>query len=676
MREKEKDHYEEKAGEHEQDLDNAFEDLADKDGQKFETMQPLRYGISGTELDDFRTNYLSADSARTTALNNILGIADAAKTTSTTVNSAKSSRETTARNAVNTAKTENKNIRKETDQETEKEHKNSENDGWNAYYTATVSAGTAYLTSYKQAENTFKTTSVQAEDAYSTTVLPAAKEFENEICRLYGRFYDAIEQANLGFGVDATFYANGATSTNVQVCFVAGTPVLLSDGTSKAIEEIAVGDEVFARPHDNPTGELVKCKVVRTFVNQKDTWSLTIRNLQTQECLVIRGTSEHPFYVQGKGWTSLGTLREGDQLVSATGEMMLVLSKEHHPEVVEVYNFEVEDAHTYYVGETTERSVLVHNDCWDYINYSANVTGAFLYGFCITGPYNIGAGTCHIVKEMGCQAIDLGGGVVTCATMPFMDSPIVFDPWSDSLKALDQGYVSTGRYYVDTGANLVTAGTYGQLQTGYYWWNGNITDDEASKRFGGTAMMQFGGAYLMQQTGGVYTCRLRDIPATLTRGLRPFEEVPLSPRAIRRFQNDPHFSEILEAAIAKPTAGKPGSEIPRTYGGALDELILTLKRSGFDEPIQPLEGLQAPWRPSCAETKAIVSIQLEGGTVTEVINGGIIIRNGNIMFKPPCETCVPMIKNNNFSVYTVPPRVPMEFIPIIVAPPNIIPQQE
>ena len=64
----------------------------------------------------------------------------------------------------------------------------------------------------------------------------------------------------------------------------------------------------------------------------------------SHERLTIRGTAEHPFYVQGKGWTPLGELRESDQLVSASGEIPIVTSKAHHPETVEVYNFEVEQA--------------------------------------------------------------------------------------------------------------------------------------------------------------------------------------------------------------------------------------------------------------------------------------------------------------------------------------------
>lgn len=76
----------------------------------------------------------------------------------------------------------------------------------------------------------------------------------------------------------------------------------------------------------------------------------------------ITTTPFHPFYVPQKGWTSAVDLRAGDILVTVNGEYV-VLEKVQH-EILEnpvtVYNFEVEDFHTYYVGKT---EVLVHNDC-------------------------------------------------------------------------------------------------------------------------------------------------------------------------------------------------------------------------------------------------------------------------------------------------------------------------
>ncbi len=71
-------------------------------------------------------------------------------------------------------------------------------------------------------------------------------------------------------------------------------------------------------------------------------------------------TPEHPFYVPKKGWTSAVDLRAGDILVMLNGEYVVVEQVQH--ELLEspaaIYNFEVADFHTYYVGE---EPVLVHN---------------------------------------------------------------------------------------------------------------------------------------------------------------------------------------------------------------------------------------------------------------------------------------------------------------------------
>ena len=73
-------------------------------------------------------------------------------------------------------------------------------------------------------------------------------------------------------------------------------------------------------------------------------------------------TSNHPFYVYKFGWTLAGSLRAGDVLVLSNGELVTVEWVQHEilESPIKVYNFEVEDFHTYFVGEN---SVLVHNDC-------------------------------------------------------------------------------------------------------------------------------------------------------------------------------------------------------------------------------------------------------------------------------------------------------------------------
>ena len=76
----------------------------------------------------------------------------------------------------------------------------------------------------------------------------------------------------------------------------------------------------------------------------------------------IVATPEHPFYVPKKGWTSAAALRAGDQLVALNGELVTVEQVQHEllETPVKVYNFEVEDFHTYFVGD---EPVLVHNTC-------------------------------------------------------------------------------------------------------------------------------------------------------------------------------------------------------------------------------------------------------------------------------------------------------------------------
>ena len=73
-------------------------------------------------------------------------------------------------------------------------------------------------------------------------------------------------------------------------------------------------------------------------------------------------TPTHPFYVPKKGWTDAIQLRAGDRLQLLNGEYVIIEQVQH--EILEapvtVYNFEVEEFHTYYVSDS---GILVHNKC-------------------------------------------------------------------------------------------------------------------------------------------------------------------------------------------------------------------------------------------------------------------------------------------------------------------------
>ena len=139
----------------------------------------------------------------------------------------------------------------------------------------------------------------------------------------------------------------------VPACFTEGT-IICADCGGKPIEEIRPGDYVWA--WDEETGDVALKKVVETYVNE--TAELTHIVVRGEE---IVSTPNHPFYSPVKGWTSACKLRAGDILVLVNGEYVVVEKIQHEllESPIEVYNFQVEDYHTYFVGH----GVLVHNKC-------------------------------------------------------------------------------------------------------------------------------------------------------------------------------------------------------------------------------------------------------------------------------------------------------------------------
>ncbi|NTX65880.1 VCBS repeat-containing protein [Myxococcus sp. CA051A] len=139
-------------------------------------------------------------------------------------------------------------------------------------------------------------------------------------------------------------------------CFVAGTPVLALAGPVP-IEEVREGDWVWA--WDEETQEPGWHQVSRTFV--KPDRAVLLLELISEDAGSLEAlgvTAEHPFWVQGRGWTQAQMLAPGDALQTVAGNPIRVHSLQSLPGPETVYNFEVEHAHTYFVGEL---STWVHN---------------------------------------------------------------------------------------------------------------------------------------------------------------------------------------------------------------------------------------------------------------------------------------------------------------------------
>ena len=120
-----------------------------------------------------------------------------------------------------------------------------------------------------------------------------------------------------------------------------------------AIENIKAGNKVIST---NPeTFEVAEKAVLETYV--RETTELVHLTINGE---LINTTYYHPFYVKDVGFVSAGELYIGDTLLDSNGNTLLLEDREveNLDEPVKVYNFQVEDFHTYHVGEN---GTLVHN---------------------------------------------------------------------------------------------------------------------------------------------------------------------------------------------------------------------------------------------------------------------------------------------------------------------------
>ena len=160
-------------------------------------------------------------------------------------------------------------------------------------------------------------------------------------------------------------------------CFKEGTLVETEEGL-KPIEEIEVGDKVLA--YDEETGEQAYKPVVQLFRNTTEEWcTVSVKSENGQEFEIV-STPGHKYYLPdnqvdrnfgevlehagyaglSEKWVSAQRLKFGDKVLLSDGTYGIIQTVKVEtlsvPETT--YNLEVEDFHTYFVGE---HSVCVHN---------------------------------------------------------------------------------------------------------------------------------------------------------------------------------------------------------------------------------------------------------------------------------------------------------------------------
>jgi hypothetical protein len=140
-------------------------------------------------------------------------------------------------------------------------------------------------------------------------------------------------------------------------CFAAGTLVATAVGLIP-IEQIEVGDLVVSR--DAETQQTDYRRVARTFVSDdRELLQLSFSSQDGVTTETVTTTPNHPFYVDGKGWVEAQYLEIDTSVSTQTGLARLSAALSMN-ERGRVYNFEVEEFNTYFVGEGRH---YVHNQC-------------------------------------------------------------------------------------------------------------------------------------------------------------------------------------------------------------------------------------------------------------------------------------------------------------------------
>ncbi|MBA3724469.1 MAG: hypothetical protein H0W89_06335 [Candidatus Levybacteria bacterium] len=156
--------------------------------------------------------------------------------------------------------------------------------------------------------------------------------------------------------------ATGGGGGGGSTCFVAGTKIRMADQSEKNIEDVKVGDRVMG--YDGK-------KQVAVVVQEMDAplrdhyYDVTLA-----DGTVVGVTNEHPLFTD-KGWKSIspkhtaqenpqlkvGTLKNGDRVLTDSGEYIAIVSMQYHKGPVQAYNLKkVSDFNNFYAD-----GILAHN---------------------------------------------------------------------------------------------------------------------------------------------------------------------------------------------------------------------------------------------------------------------------------------------------------------------------
>jgi len=111
--------------------------------------------------------------------------------------------------------------------------------------------------------------------------------------------WDSKEKRYKEIDVEGYHYSGPIADCGGGFCFIAGTQVTMANNEWKAIEDVVVGDVVLSI--DENTRDIIESKVIGLQSPKHD--NLVEIKIENDD-FNVECTHDHPFYVQGKGWSS------------------------------------------------------------------------------------------------------------------------------------------------------------------------------------------------------------------------------------------------------------------------------------------------------------------------------------------------------------------------------------
>ncbi len=111
--------------------------------------------------------------------------------------------------------------------------------------------------------------------------------------------WDSKEKRYKEIDVEGYHYSGPIADCGGGFCFIAGTQVTMANNEWKAIEDVVVGDVVLSIDED--TRDIIESKVIGLQSPKHD--NLVEIKIENDD-FNVECTHDHPFYVEGKGWSS------------------------------------------------------------------------------------------------------------------------------------------------------------------------------------------------------------------------------------------------------------------------------------------------------------------------------------------------------------------------------------